>query len=106
MAATDWSAVAKKEHLDQLTVDLRKLEDSIREVYSDMLMLQQREQEMRDISGASWGQGVQSSRWLGASWSSVVFGDGRNKVEGDHVTFRPGGKNYSSGRHVACIMQP
>uniref|UniRef100_A0A7S3QKF9 GOLD domain-containing protein n=1 Tax=Dunaliella tertiolecta TaxID=3047 RepID=A0A7S3QKF9_DUNTE len=50
VAATDWSAVAKKEHLDQLSVELRKLEDSIREVYTDMLMLQQREQEMRDIS--------------------------------------------------------
>jgi len=51
VAATDWNAVAKKEHLDQLSVELRKLEDSIREVYTDMLMLQQREQEMRDISG-------------------------------------------------------
>lgn len=51
VAATDWNAVAKKEHLDQLTVELRRLEDNIREVYTDMLMLQQREQEMRDISG-------------------------------------------------------
>jgi len=51
VAATDWSVVAKKEHLDQLGVELRKLEDSIREVYTDMLALQQREQEMRDISG-------------------------------------------------------
>ncbi|GFH21477.1 GOLD domain-containing protein [Haematococcus lacustris] len=50
VAATDWNAIAKKEHLDALTVELRKLEDSIREVYSEMLMLQQREQEMRDIS--------------------------------------------------------
>lgn len=32
MAATDWNAVAKKEHLDALTVELRKLEDHIREV--------------------------------------------------------------------------
>ena len=39
--------------VNQLSVELRKLEDSIREVYTDMLMLQQREQEMRDISGAS-----------------------------------------------------
>lgn len=50
VAATDWNAVAKKEHLDQLTVELRKLEDNIREVYTEMLQLQHREQEMRDIS--------------------------------------------------------
>lgn len=30
VAATDWNAVAKKEHLDQLTVELRRLEDNIR----------------------------------------------------------------------------
>jgi hypothetical protein len=51
VAATDWASVAKKEHLDSLTLELRRLEDSIREVYSEMLLLQQREQEMRDISG-------------------------------------------------------
>ena len=51
VAATDWAAIAKKEHLDALTVELRKLEDNIREVYSEMLQLQQREQEMRNISG-------------------------------------------------------
>lgn len=51
VAATDWGSIAKKEHLDQLTVELRRLEDNIREVYSEMLLLQQREQEMRDISG-------------------------------------------------------
>lgn len=59
VAATDWNAIAKKEHLDALTVELRKLEDNIREVYSDMLQLQQREQAMREISGG-WclvGQG-------------------------------------------------
>ncbi|MEW5301731.1 MAG: hypothetical protein WDW38_008360 [Sanguina aurantia] len=50
VAATDWNAIAKKEHLDALTVELRKLEDNIREVYSDMLQLQQREQAMREIS--------------------------------------------------------
>lgn len=50
VAATDWNSIAKKEHLDALTVELRKLEDSIREVYSEMLLLQQREQEMRNIS--------------------------------------------------------
>jgi hypothetical protein len=53
VAATDWNSIAKKEHLDTLTLELRRLEDSIREVYSEMLLLQQREQEMREISGAA-----------------------------------------------------
>lgn len=55
MSATDWNAIAKKEHLDALTIELRKLEDSIREVYSEMLLLQQRESEMREISGLQQG---------------------------------------------------
>eukprot|EP00798_Chlamydomonas_sp_ICE-L_P013971 gene13971-19914_t len=50
VAATDWSSIAKKEHLDDLGVELRRLDDSIREVYNDLILLQQREQEMRDIS--------------------------------------------------------
>jgi hypothetical protein len=32
VAATDWEGVAKKEHLDQLALELRRLEDTIREV--------------------------------------------------------------------------
>ncbi|KAG1678293.1 hypothetical protein FOA52_013914 [Chlamydomonas sp. UWO 241] len=50
VAATDWASIAKKEHLDTLTVELRRIEDGIREVYQDMLELQRREQEMRDVS--------------------------------------------------------
>uniref|UniRef100_A0A7S0V2T3 GOLD domain-containing protein n=1 Tax=Polytomella parva TaxID=51329 RepID=A0A7S0V2T3_9CHLO len=50
VAARDWESVAKKEHLDALTVELRRLEDGIREVYSGLLQLQTREQEMREIS--------------------------------------------------------
>ncbi len=30
VAATDWNSIAKKEHLDALSVELRKLEDNIR----------------------------------------------------------------------------
>ena len=50
MAATDWDNIAKKEHLDALSVEMRKLEGSIREIYAEMLQLQQREQEMRDLN--------------------------------------------------------
>jgi hypothetical protein len=51
VAATDWDNIAKKEHLDALSVEMRKLEGSIREIYAEMLQLQQREQEMRDLNG-------------------------------------------------------
>ena len=51
VAATDWDTIAKKEHLDQLSVEMRKLEGAIREIYAEMLQLQQREQEMRDLNG-------------------------------------------------------
>lgn len=61
VSATDWNAIAKKEHLDALTIELRKLEDSIREVYSEMLLLQQRESEMREISGMQQGMVITSS---------------------------------------------
>lgn len=50
VAATDWESIAKKEHLDELSVEMRKLEGSIREIYAEMLQLQQREQEMRDLN--------------------------------------------------------
>ena len=50
MAATDWDTIAKKEHLDALSVEMRKLEGQIREIYAEMLQLQQREQEMRNLN--------------------------------------------------------
>lgn len=53
VAATDWDTIAKKEHLDQLSVEMRKVEGAIREIYAEMLQLQQREQEMRDLNGKS-----------------------------------------------------
>jgi hypothetical protein len=51
VAAADWDSIAKKEHLDSLTVEMRKLEGTIREVYNEMIQLQQREQELRDLNG-------------------------------------------------------
>lgn len=56
VAATDWDSIAKKEHLDELAIELRKLEGSIREVYNEMLDLQQREQSMRDLSEVTNGR--------------------------------------------------
>ncbi|KAG1671828.1 hypothetical protein FOA52_000205 [Chlamydomonas sp. UWO 241] len=48
--ATNWDAVAKKEHLDAVSLELRKLEESMRAVYDEMLLLQSKESKMRDLS--------------------------------------------------------
>jgi hypothetical protein len=70
VAATDWDTIAKKEHLDQLSVEMRKVEGAIREIYAEMLQLQQREQEMRDINGggggAGRGEGARNAQATGA----------------------------------------
>jgi hypothetical protein len=62
VAATDWDTIAKKEHLDQLSVEMRKVEGQIREIYAEMLQLQQREQEMRDLNGGLLGRAGQTAR--------------------------------------------
>jgi p24 family protein delta-1 len=51
VAATDWQSLAKKEHLDELTIELRRLEESLREVYADLQSLRKKEEEMRDLNG-------------------------------------------------------
>lgn len=61
VAATDWDTIAKKEHLDQLSVEMRKVEGAIREIYAEMLQLQQREQEMRDLNGEHISQAAARS---------------------------------------------
>jgi hypothetical protein len=62
VAATDWDTIAKKEHLDQLSVEMRKVEGAIREIYAEMLQLQQREQEMRDLNGEQLAPDPAASR--------------------------------------------
>lgn len=69
VAAADWDSIAKKEHLDSLTVEMRKLEGTIREVYNEMIQLQQREQELRDLNGeprSAWAAHPVQHALLGA----------------------------------------
>ena len=47
VAAKDYSEVAKKEHLEPLQVELRRLEDAAREIHEEQLYMRQREEEMR-----------------------------------------------------------
>jgi hypothetical protein len=50
VAAKDYSEVAKKEHLEPLQVELKRLEDSAREIHEEQLFMRQREEEMRDTN--------------------------------------------------------
>ena len=52
-AAQDWGAIAKKENLNAMTVELRKLEEMVKEIHKEMMNLRQREEEMRDLNGAT-----------------------------------------------------
>ena len=52
VSATNWDEVAKKENLDLMATELRKLEDSVKEVHNEMLYLRRREEQMRNLNGA------------------------------------------------------
>lgn len=49
--AMDWDSVAKKEHLDTLTMAVRKLEETAKYAHSQVLALKKQEQAMRDLNG-------------------------------------------------------
>ena len=51
VAATNWDAIAKKENLDAMATELRKLEDTVKEIHAEMLHLRKREEDMRDLNG-------------------------------------------------------
>jgi hypothetical protein len=51
VSATNWDDVAKKENLDVMATELRKLEDSVKEIHQEMLYLRRREEQMRNLSG-------------------------------------------------------
>ena len=122
VAATDWDTIAKKEHLDQLSVEMRKVrsdappaarqppggsqqraaragcvrpltlppaptgcraqvEGALREIYAEMLQLQQREQEMRDLNGERPRQFMQGAARQGPT-PSVQRGCGARLQQG------------------------
>lgn len=48
--AKDYSDVAKKEHLQPLEVELRRIEDSVAEIYDEMRYQREREEAMRNTN--------------------------------------------------------
>ncbi|KAK4782248.1 hypothetical protein SAY86_016350 [Trapa natans] len=50
VAATDWSGVAKKEHLDAVQVELKKLYHTVISIHDEMFYLREREREMQNLN--------------------------------------------------------
>jgi len=53
VAATDWDAIAKKDNLNEMSTELRRLEAMVKEIHDEMLFLRTREEEMRDLNEAT-----------------------------------------------------
>lgn len=50
VAAKDWASIAKREKIEGMELELRKLEDTVQLIHDEMLYLRQREEEMRNIN--------------------------------------------------------
>lgn len=50
VAARDWDSVAKREKIEGVELELRKLESSVEAIHDNLLYLKTREAEMRDVS--------------------------------------------------------
>jgi hypothetical protein len=48
--AKDWASIAKKDKLDGMELELRKLEEAVNSIHSEMLYLREREAEMRNLN--------------------------------------------------------
>ncbi|EFJ16199.1 hypothetical protein SELMODRAFT_117173 [Selaginella moellendorffii] len=47
VAAKDWGNIAKREHIDGVELELRKIEELVDSIHEEMLFLREKEQEMR-----------------------------------------------------------
>ena len=52
-AAADWDGIAKREHLDRVGIDMKKLQELTKEIHEEMLLMRKRESEMRDLNEAT-----------------------------------------------------
>ena len=50
VAATDWDAIAKKDNLNTIAAELKRMEELTKEIHEEMLTMKQREMEMRDMN--------------------------------------------------------
>ena len=70
--AKDYSQIAKKEHLEDSKVTLRKVADSLNNYHSNVLYIRAREERMRKTndSTASRASQLQFCGWF---WAQVIF---------------------------------
>lgn len=50
IAAKDWDSVAKKEKIEGVELEVRKLKDHVEAIHNNLLYLKQREADMREVS--------------------------------------------------------
>lgn len=50
IAAKDWDSVAKKEKIEGVELDLRRLEGTVQSIHNNLIYLREREAEMREVS--------------------------------------------------------
>ncbi|OWM89518.1 hypothetical protein CDL15_Pgr024266 [Punica granatum] len=53
VAAKDWSNVAKKNQVDAMELELRRLQETISSIHDEMFYLREREEEMQDLNRAT-----------------------------------------------------
>ena len=51
--AADWDGIAKREHLDRVGIEMKRLQELTKEIHEEMLLMRKRESEMRDLSEAT-----------------------------------------------------
>ncbi|XP_004500567.1 transmembrane emp24 domain-containing protein p24delta3-like [Cicer arietinum] len=56
ISAKDWDSVAKKEKIEGVELELRKLEGAVEAIHENLLYLKNREAEMREVSEATNGR--------------------------------------------------
>nr|GMD51162.1 transmembrane emp24 domain-containing protein p24delta3-like [Ipomoea batatas]GME20857.1 transmembrane emp24 domain-containing protein p24delta3-like [Ipomoea batatas] len=56
IAAKDWDSVAKKEKIEGLELELRKLEEMVQAILANLLYLKAREADMREVSEKTNGR--------------------------------------------------
>ncbi|KAJ6826087.1 transmembrane emp24 domain-containing protein p24delta9-like [Iris pallida] len=53
VAAKDWTNVVKKGRIDEMELELKKLEDTVTSIHEEMFYLREREVEMQDMNRAT-----------------------------------------------------
>ncbi|KAL8125157.1 transmembrane emp24 domain-containing protein p24delta5-like [Apium graveolens] len=56
IAAKDWESVARKEKIEGVELELRKLEDAVDTIHQNLMYLKTREAEMREVSETTNGR--------------------------------------------------